>query len=367
MNARFSTRHYGQLITFSVLCATLLTTGYTRLTANIDDVDSAMDNATRVTKIEAIADQSSFKTKVFNQGNAAFLSTLSGRPFLTVRYQFRGENQRFKFVKDLNAHTAENNYGVVRWHRLGYGSCTKGDFKLPGARDSIIGSSIANALTTVGFLPLYSYEENPLVELYQENVPMMWQVKSVDELRSILGQLDARLKELSVSPNKNAILVLRINGDPQQRTVTATDRKLLNKYFRQFSLDDEEVHDFFETMQEHMNEENYTLEGAGPEWVYESFLEGLFRMTEKQCVEFKVKRALPIIVTLMAATMIKDPAMKFFSKDLPGITSRTMQRLMNIASDIARNHLSLPAALSADARAAYVNDIQKRIYKLTTV
>ncbi len=142
------------------------------------------------------------KAKAYAQHNAAFFTTLLGKPYLLTRFEFMGVNHRLELDRDFANANESNNFGVRKEVMLCYGACIKHEKKFTGGHKSAIGEEIGNALIALGAIPEYTYDEHPLVELYVKEVPMMWQLRSAQEFAAVRKSVETRLQELGVEPEQ---------------------------------------------------------------------------------------------------------------------------------------------------------------------
>ena len=217
-------------------------------------------------------------------------------------------------AKELTSLDKTNNYGVLRWVRLGFGNHTKEDYKYPGER-KMIGTIIEQALKATMLIPERTYDENPLFELYVRATPMMWHLHNAEEFRTFISSMDRRMQERKLAPQEKCVLVLIVENDPELKTFNQTDLMLLDKYFVLLSLEDETVKSFFESQYMRMIDEICDFEGSKPEFPTETVCETLLRQSEKAYGKFEVDQmaalALGAIGGYIAADLIAKP---FFGK-----------------------------------------------------
>ena len=131
------------------------------------------------------------------------------------------------------------------------------------------------------------------------------------------------MAEKKLAPQKHAVLLLTIENDPTLAGLSEEDRTFIREWFTQVSFDDSDSREYFGTMFEDMVSENYRLEGAKPEYAFETVNEGLFRNFEKALGEFKQSKIIPMVAAsaggIMLSTALTGPlkdALKALAKQL---------------------------------------------------
>ncbi len=245
------------------------------------------------------------KAKAFASGNAGFYSSILGKPYLMTRSKYSGINRRLELDKKLLGRmNSENNYAVIKETMLGWSACIKHERKFTGGHKSAVGEEMREALIAVGAIERNTYEENPLVELYEQEVPMYWQMTTTTEFSALRQSMAKRLAEKKLKPKKHAVLLVTIENDPTLARLTDEDQAFIREWFTQVSFDDGDSREYFGKMFEDMVEENYRLEGAKPEFPFESVAENLFRNFEKALGDFEQSKIIPMVAASAGGIML---------------------------------------------------------------
>lgn len=292
---------------FVVAFATFAATLCTPITKTA--IDTSQENAV----VEAQEEQKQEFAKAFASLKAGFLSSLGDNPYLMTHFQLQGDNERFKYESYPATQTKENNFGIIADTKLGYGSCTKGEHKFKNGR-KVAGETLAELLRNIKVIPTRTIDENPLVELYKNCVPMLWQLKSADEVRIFATNLERRLQELNISASEKPLLALTIKDDRYLATLTEDDLALLTKRFELVSLENEDVKKFFAFMFKTMNKENYKVENGNAKRPHETTAEKIFHNCESFCEKWEENTLIPAVVGGVALLTFK----KLVDKGLGG-------------------------------------------------
>lgn len=245
------------------------------------------------------------KAKAFASGNAGFYTSVLGKPYVMSHAKYSGINMRLELNKKMLASmNAENNYGVIKETKLCYSACLKHERKFTGGHKTAMGENIRELLISVDAIPRNTYEENPLVELYEKDVPMYWQMTSADEFAAVRSSFVRRMQEKHCEPQKHAVLLVTLENDPTLASLRDEDTAFINNWFTQVSFEDGESREYFGNMFKEMNDQNYDLEGAKPEWPFETIGENLFRSFEKAFSEFRADRLIPLVAATMGGTIM---------------------------------------------------------------
>jgi len=284
----------------------------------------------------------SIKAKAYSAGNAAFLTT-EGKPFLHKRSKFSGTNHRIELSKELKHFDTTNNFGVKKETMLGYGAHIKHEKTFKGAYKSAISEELAELLIAANAIPRYTYTEHPLVECYDREVPMMWQLQSAKEFVDIRTCFEARLKERKIVPRPYAILLLTIKEDPNLVNLSKNDYAFLKRWFTQVTLEDAESCTFFGEMQEKMIDENYKLDGSKPDYKLETIPETLFRMFQKTFSGFELDDLVTVVAGSFGGILLKEALTGPITSSYKGLITFTKNLVpplnLNTANELAHGRI----------------------------
>ncbi len=293
------------------------------------------------------------KAKAFSSGNAGFYTSVLGKPFVMSHSKYSGINMRLELNKKVLASmNAENNYGVIKETKLCHAACIKHERKFVGGHKTALGENMREFLISMDAIPRNTYDENPLVELYEKEVPMYWQMTSAGEFSAVRQSFVARMEEKLAEPKKHAVLLVTIEGDPTLATLSPDDNEFIGEWFTQVSFEDGESREYFGDMFKEMNEQNYELEGAHPEWPFETIGENIFRSFEKALGEFRSDKLIPLVLASMGGTIMATALTGPFKDVVKGLASQI--DAMDLAGTVAR----------ASTRALERTGIKKRALSL---
>ena len=251
-------------------------------------------------------DNTLFKQEALKLGQAAcFFKTQGEDPYFTVVRPDIDENYIYKCgcIDPLtgnarhikNTDDLESIY-VIEQLINGFSGNYRYKMKYQGERKSYIGKFLESCISEE------KYPGKILIDEYKKNIPMFWTLKTTDELRSILTYMINNFEEEEFKVNQKTLLVLKIDADPELKTLDETDKQILNAYFKLFPLTDKDVKEFFE------NSKKIILEGNSymhdPKYVGETVGQSVLRQTEKFYKDFKGKDIAIIIGCLITYKLI---------------------------------------------------------------
>ena len=245
------------------------------------------------------------KARAFASGKAGFYTSILGKPYLMTHAKYSGINRRLELNKKVLASmNAENNYGVLKETKLCHAACIKDERKYTGGHKTALGENMREMLISMDAIERNVYSENPIVELYEQEVPMYWQMRTADEFGAVRESFVRRMEEKLAEPQKHAVLLVTIEDDPTLATLNPDDNEFIQEWFTQVSFEDSDSREYFGTMYEKMNKQNYQLEGAKPEWPFETATENLFRRFEKALGQFESDDLITTIAASFGATFL---------------------------------------------------------------
>jgi hypothetical protein len=251
-----------------------------------------------------------FKNDALKLGQAAcFFNTPGEDPYFNVIHTDVNETRVIKCGcydetinqnrKVTNAMDLEN-ITPLRYTLWGYGGNYKHDMKYPGCRyKSPVGTVLSQT-----FLPTESYQGKIFIDEYKQHIPMFWVLRNIDELRALNTYLLKNFTEESIVPEKKTLLILKLQDDPELKTVDENDKAFLETYFEIFPTTDKEIKEFFEEMKKLMMERIADMKD--PKMVGETLLEGIFRQVEKKYEDFEFKKVAMYCGVFFATAIVFD-------------------------------------------------------------
>ena len=196
-----------------------------------------------------------FKKSYFTFGRgASFLDMTGKNKKITTLYPAQSIliNQKFGTKTDNNRNKKITNnkdietLSIIEETTYQYNSGVKIQKKYQGARDSIIGEGLSNAI-----LSSPMSKKMPLLDEYKKQTAMFWILDSVDQLRALQSYLEKNLdgddKTMSMRIDK-PVLMIKILNDPFFETLTYSDIEFLYRYFNILNEDDTYINQFFNYM-----------------------------------------------------------------------------------------------------------------------